>query len=46
MDIGTRILKARLAEKIDSNREYSDKIRLKNTSHYRKQECMDKKGGR
>lgn len=36
MDVRTRILTARLAEKIDGNKEYSERLRLKNTSYYRK----------
>ena len=45
MDIRTRILAARLAEKIDESPEYSERLRLKNTSHYRKQDRNRKKGG-
>ena len=37
MDVRTRVLKARLALKIDGNRSYSDMLRIKNKSHYRKQ---------
>ena len=38
MDIRTRVLTARLALKIDRNKAYSERIRTKNTSHYRKRE--------
>lgn len=37
MDVRTRVLKARLALKVDGNRGYSDMLRIKNMSHYRRQ---------
>lgn len=36
MDIRTRVLAARLALRIDGNKAYSEVIRTKNMSHYRK----------
>lgn len=44
MDIRTRILAARLAEKIDENPEYSERLRLKNTSHYRSEDDNEREG--
>ncbi len=43
MDIITRVLTARLALRIDDNRAYSEMIRTKNTSHYRRQESERRK---
>lgn len=36
MDVRTRILTARLAVRIDENRDYSRMIGIKNTSDYKK----------
>ena len=36
MDVRTRILAARLAVRIDENRDYSRKIGIRNTSDYKK----------
>ena len=36
VDIRTRMLTARLALRIDGNKAYSEVIRTKNTSHYRR----------
>ena len=45
MDIRTRILAARLAEKIDENPEYSERLRLKNTSYYKRQDNNNEREG-
>lgn len=36
VDIRTRVLTARLALRVDGDKAYSEVIRTKNTSHYRK----------
>ena len=43
MDIKTRVLAARLAVKIDENKAYSEVIRTKNMSHYRRSEAERRK---
>ncbi len=34
MDIRMRVLTARLAERVDNNKEYAGRLRIENMSHY------------
>ena len=43
MDIRIRVLTARLAIRIDENKAFDERIRTKNTSHYRRHQIERRK---